>query len=138
MPFGAANAPSAFMRPMANLLFEHIVKGYCIVFIADILIYSRYDEDHEHHVRAVMDTIRKAGFCLHVSKCSFGRTLAPFLGFDIDGDDPRGAPVKMTQEEIKAISDWPYSASPKDMRSFVGLSGVYRKFVPALPRSLPR
>ena len=66
MPFGAANAPNEFMRPMVNLLFEHIVKGYCIVFIADIMIYSRNDEDHEHHVRAVMDTIRKPGFRLHV------------------------------------------------------------------------
>ena len=72
MPFGAANAPSEFMRLMADLLLEHIDKGYCIVFIDDILIFSRNDEDHECHVRAVMDTIRKAGFRLHSSGCSFG------------------------------------------------------------------
>ena len=130
MPFGAANDPSKFMRLMADLLFEHVDKGYCIVFIDDILVFSRNAENHEHHVRAVTDTIRKAGFRLYGSKCSFGRTSAPFLGFDINGEDPEGATVQMTHEKIKAISDWPYPASPKDMRSFMSLSGVYRKFVP--------
>ena len=65
MPFGAENAPSEFVRPMADLLGVHIVKGYCIASIDDILVYSRNDEDHEHHV---MDTIRKAGFRLQCSK----------------------------------------------------------------------
>ena len=136
MPFGAANAPSEFMRLMADLLFEHVEKGYCIVFIDDMLVFSRNAEDHERHVRAVMDTIRKAGLRLHGSKCSFGRTSAPFLGFDIDGEDPEGASVRMTHEKIKAISDWPYPASPKNMRSFMGLSGVYRKFVPDFSKIL--
>lgn len=57
MPFGATNAPSEFMRLMADLLFEHIDKGCCIVFIDDILVFSRDDEDHERHGRAIMDTI---------------------------------------------------------------------------------
>lgn len=130
MPFGAANAPSEFMRLMVDLLFEHVDKGYCIVFIDDILVFSRLAEEHERRVRAVMDTIRKAGFRLHGSKCSFGRSSAPFLGFDIDREDPEGASVRMTHEKIKAISNWPYPASPREMCSFVVLSGVYRKFVP--------
>ena len=130
MPFGAANAPSKFMRLMADLLFDHIDKGYCIVFIDDILVFSRTAEEHKHHVQAVMDTIRKAGFRLHGSKCSFGRFAAPFLGFDIDEEDSQGASVRMTHKKIKSISDWPYPTTPKEMRSFMGLSGVYRKFVP--------
>ena len=136
MPFGAANAPSEFMRLMADLLIEHTDKGYCIVFIDDILIYSRNDEDHERHVKSVMDTVRKAGFRLHGLKCSFGRTSAPFLGFGVSGDDPDGASVRMTHEKVKAIVDWPCLASPKDMRSFVGLAVVYRKFAQTLRRSL--
>ena len=95
MPFGAANAPREFMHLIADLLIEHIDKGYCIVFIDDILISSRSDEDHERHVRAVMDTIRTVGFRLHGSKCLFGRASMPFLGFDINGDDPEGASVRM-------------------------------------------
>ena len=73
MPFGAANAPSEFMSLMADLVFEHIEKGYCIVFIDDILIICRRNEDRERHVRAVVGTVGGAGFRLHGSKCSFGR-----------------------------------------------------------------
>ena len=120
---------------MADLLFEHIDKGYCIVFIDDILIFSRSDEDHERQVRAVMDTIRKAGFRLHGTKCSFGRTSAPFLGFEIDGEDPKGASGRITHDKIKAIADWPLPETPKEMRSFVGLSGVYRNLCPTSRRS---
>ena len=108
MPFGAANAPSEFMRLMGDLLVEHIDKGYYIVFIDDILIYSWTDEDHEHHVKSILDTIRKAGFRLHGSKCSFGRKSTPFLGSEINGDDPQGTLVQMTHEKLKAITDWPY------------------------------
>lgn len=100
------------------------------MFIDDILVFSRNAEDHERHVRAVMDAIRKAGFHLHGSKCLFGRTSAPFLGFDIGGEDPDGASIHMAYEKVKAISDWSHPASPEGLRSFVGLSGVYRKFVP--------
>ena len=81
-----------------------------------------------------MDTIRKVGFCLHGSKRSFGRTSAPFLGFDIDGDGPEEASVHMAYEKIKAIADQSYPETPKEMRSFVGLSGVYRRFVPDFAR----
>lgn len=61
--------------------------------------------DRERHVRAVMDTIRKAGFRLHGSKYSFGKTLAQFLGFDIDGEDPDGESVDTAHEKIEAIAD---------------------------------
>ena len=128
--FGSANAPSEFMRLMANQLLEHIDKGCYIVFIDNILIFSKNDEDHERHVGAVMDTIGRAGFRLHGSKYSFGRTSAPFLGFDISGDDPDGASVCMTHEKVKAIADWPFPASLNDLFSFVGFAGVYRTFVP--------
>ena len=52
------------------------------------------------------------------------------LGFNVCGDDPDGASVRRTHEKVKAIADWQCPASPKDMRSFVGLAGVYRRFVP--------
>ena len=81
-------------------------------------------------MRVATDTIRKAGFRLHGAKCSFGRASEPFLGFDINGDDPGGTSVRMTHKKVKAIADWPLPRSLKEMRGFVGLSGVYRKFVP--------
>src|SRR5882757_859948 len=135
MPFGAANAPSEFMRLTSDLLSKHIKNGYCIVFIDDILIFSKNYEDHERHTKAVLDTIRKAGFRLQEEKCSFGRKTAPFLGFEIgsdsgDNNDKSDLALRMTHEKIKAIADWPIPTSPKEMRQFVGLAGVYRRFVP--------
>ena len=132
--FGGANASSEFMRLMADLHFEDVDKGCCIVFMDDILVLSRTAQDNEHHVRAVLDAIKEVGFRLHGSKRSFGRSSAPFLGLNIDGDDPEGASIRMIHEKIKAIADWPYPGSPKEMRSFVGLSGVYRKFVPGFAK----
>ena len=95
MPFGAANAPSEFMRLMANLLVELIDDGYCIVFIDDILIYSGTNEDHERHVKSALDTSRKARFCLHSSKCSLGRKSTACLAFEINDEDPEGASGQM-------------------------------------------
>ena len=105
MPFSAANIPNKLIQLMADLLFEHIGKGYCIVFIDDILIFSWTIEDHVYHVQAVMDMIRKTGFYLYGSKCLFGKSSALFLRFVIDRDDPKGARVQMIHEKIKAISD---------------------------------
>jgi hypothetical protein len=122
MPFGLANAPSEFMRLVNKLLEPH--SDYCIVFLDDILIFSRNDAEHEKHVTAVLDTLRREGFRLKGSKCAFGREKAPFLGFEVDG-----AGVSMTEEKVKAISDWPDPETPKEMRIFVGLTGVYRRFV---------
>ena len=124
MPFGLANAPSEFMRLMTDLLRKHIDDGYCIVFLDDIMIYSKDPETHEKHAQAVLDSVRREGFRLQSEKCWFGKTEAPFLGFMVNGNG-----VSMTTEKITAIADWPDPATPKEMRSFVGLAGVYRRFV---------
>ena len=62
MPFGLANAPSEFMRLMTELLRKHIDGGYCIVFLDDIMIYSKNEESHEKHVQEVLDSVRRDGF----------------------------------------------------------------------------
>src|SRR5258705_561488 len=107
MPFGAGNATSEAIRLTSDLLSEHINNGYCICIIDDILIFSKNDEDHERHTKAVLDTIRKAGFRLQEEKCSFGRKTAPFLGFEIGSDsDSTGngnkddLALRMTHEKI--------------------------------------
>jgi hypothetical protein len=122
MPFGLANAPSEFMR-LVNKMLEQPSK-YCIVFLDDIMIFSRTDAEHEKHVATVLDTLRRKGFRLKESKCAFGPEEALFFGFEVDG-----AGVSMTEEKVKAISHWPDPETPKEMRIFVGLTGVYRRFV---------
>jgi len=125
MPFGLSNAPSEFMRVMSNLLREHIKAGYCVVFIGDILVYSKDTLHHSQHLEKVLHTIQKAGYRLKPDKCSFGSIAAEFLGFAVDGEG-----VQMLLDKVESICAWPIPQTPKQMRSFVGLAGVYRKFIP--------
>ena len=78
---------------MMDLLHEHIEKGYCIVFIDDMLIFSCSEADHDTlaHVKAVLDTLRKANWRLSESKCLFGKSQATFLGFDVVSVTPNEA-----------------------------------------------
>jgi hypothetical protein len=122
IPQGIATAPAWFMRMVSELLVQH--KAYCVVFIDDILFSATKDE-HERHVRAVLDTLRKQGFRLKDKKCEFGRQETDFVGFRVDG---RG--IRLTEDKIQSIAKWPMIRSHKDARIFLGLAGAYRKFVP--------
>ena len=125
MPFGLSNAPSEFMRVMSDLLREHVKAGYCVVFIDDILIFSKDLTQHIRHLEKVLETIHKAGYRLKPDKCSFAHRSADFLGFSVDGEG-----VQMLSQKVDAICSWPLPLLPREMRSFVGLAGVYRKFIP--------
>jgi hypothetical protein len=123
IPQGIATAPPWFMRMVSELLAPH--KAYCVVFIDDILIFSSTQDEHERHVRAVLDTLRKQGFRLKDKKCQFGKAESEFVGFRVDG-----AGVRLMEDKIKSIAEWPMIKSPKEARIFLGLTGAYRKFVP--------
>jgi hypothetical protein len=124
MPFGLANAPREFMRLMTDLLKKHINNGYFIVFMDDIMIYSKDPETHKKHGQVVLNSVRWEGFRLQRQKCQFRNAEAPFLRFMVNR-----AGVSMTTEKITAIADWPDPVTPKEMRSFVRLAGVHRSFV---------
>jgi hypothetical protein len=78
MLFWVANALSKYMQLMIDLLGRHIKNDYCIIFIDNMLIYSKDDEEHSCHIESMLNTIRKAGLRLQQAKCSFGRTKIPF------------------------------------------------------------
>jgi hypothetical protein len=132
IPQGIATAPAWFMRMVTELLAPH--KAYCVVFIDDILIFSATQEEHERHVREVLDTLRKHGFRLKDKKCEFGHQETEFVGFRVDGKG-----IRLTEDKIASIAKWPMVQSPKDARIFLGLAGAYRKFVPSFAiKALPR
>ena len=123
MPFGLTNAPAAFMKLMNDVFREQLDK-FVIVFIDDILVYSRSREEHAEHLRIVLGKLREHQLFAKLSKCSFWQRKIGFLGHVVSE-----AGVAVDQEKITAISEWPTPKSATEIRSFLGLAGYYRKYV---------
>jgi len=96
IPQGIATAPAWFMRIISEVLEKH--KQYCVVFLNDVLILPETQEEHESHVRKVLESIRLHNFLLKEKKCSFFAQEVNFLGFDIGKDS-----IKIMEERFKAI-----------------------------------
>ena len=123
MPFGLCNAPATFQRAMNQMLREGMDK-YVLVFLDDILIYSRTLEEHIQHIRAVLDRLRSEKFFGRLMKCDFFRTEVEYLGFDVGANG-----IKPSLSKVKAILEWPEPENVTDVRSFLGLCSFYRKFI---------
>jgi hypothetical protein len=123
MPFGLTNAPSVFMQLMNNLLSEFIDQ-FVIVFIDDILIYSNTENEHNQHVRAVLDKLREAQLFANSEKCSFYQSRIEFLGHIVSAEG-----ISMDPRKVAAVVDWPPLTNQHDVRSFLGLAGYYRRFI---------
>lgn len=106
------------MRMVSQLPTEHIKAGHCVVFIDDIIIFSDSKQDHDRHVRAVLDTLRKEGLRRKEKKCEF-------VGFVVNDKG-----LRRVENKTRAIKYWRMVKSPKDVGSFLELTGAYRKFVP--------
>ena len=123
MPFGLTNAPAAFMALM-NRVFQPYLDKFVIVFIDEILIYSRSAEEHEDHLRTVLQTLREERLYAKFSKCEFWLNQVVFLGHVISG---RG--IEVDPRKIKAVLKWESPTNVSEIRSFLGLAGYYRRFV---------
>ncbi|KAG8474947.1 hypothetical protein CXB51_031657 [Gossypium anomalum] len=123
MPFGLTNAPDVFMDLM-NRIFRPYLDKFVVVFIDDILIYSKDDTEHAEHLRIVLQTLRDKQLYAKFSKSEFWLREVGFLGHIISGDGIRVDPSK-----ISAIVDWKPPKNVTEVRSFLGLVGYYRRFV---------
>ena len=123
LPFGLTNAPSTFMAMMQDILREHLDK-YCISLLDDILVYSTTLQEHEQHLRRIMNTLRQHKLYVKQSKCELFQSRIEFLGFTIDRNG-----LNMAEDKVKAILEWPTPKSAKHVKSFLGLAGFYRQFV---------
>jgi hypothetical protein len=123
MSFGLCNAPSTFQATM-NLIFEPYLRQFVIVFFDDILIYSKSFEDHLTHLQLVFQMLLHHSFFLKLTKCQFAQQSLSYLGHIVSaqgvGPDP---------EKIVAMTQWPSPTNLKKLRGFLGLTGVYRKFI---------
>ncbi|CAL1409480.1 unnamed protein product [Linum trigynum] len=123
MPFGLTNAPAAFMALMNRVLHEYLDK-FVIVFIDDILIYSKSGQEHEEHLRRVLQKLKEEELYAKFSKCDFWLEEIMFLGHMVSG---RG--VEVDPKKIEAVMNWAPPKNVSEVRSFLGLAGYYRRFV---------
>ncbi|KAK1601926.1 hypothetical protein QYE76_027031 [Lolium multiflorum] len=124
MPFGLTNAPSTFMRLMNHVLREFIGK-FVVVYFDDILIYSRNESDHTIHIRHVLQVLRDNQLYGNLEKCTFCKDKVIFLGYVVSQHG-----VEVDESKIEAIQNWPTPMNVSQVRSFHGLAGFYRRFVP--------
>ncbi|XP_069150522.1 uncharacterized protein [Solanum lycopersicum] len=123
MSFGLTNAPAAFMDLM-NRVFREYLDSFVIVFIDDILIYSKTKEEHEQHLRLTLQVLRQHQLYAKFSKCEFWLRSVTFLGHVVSDQG-----VKVDPRKTEAVKKWPKPLTPTDIRSFLGLAGYYRRFV---------
>lgn len=123
MPFGLKNAPSTFQRLMNTVLREHINK-ICVVYLDDILIFSTSLEEHLSSIKKIFDKLRSAGLKIQIDKCDFLSKETEFLGHILT---PQG--LKPNPAKIEVIKNLRLPTSQKQIKSFLGITGYYRKFV---------
>jgi hypothetical protein len=123
MSFGLTNAPTYFMNLM-NKIFMEYLDQFVVVFINDILVYSKNEEAHEDHVRLVLQKLRDSRLYAKFSKCDFWLKEVAFLGHIItDGG------IKVDLGKISLILNWKQPTYVSKIRSFLGLAGYYRRFI---------
>jgi len=123
MPFGVTNALVVFMDYM-NRIFRPFLDKFVVVFIDDILIYSRTQEELAEHLRVVLGILRKKQLYAKLSKCEFWMDEVQFLGHVISAQGIAVDPAK-----VEAVVKWESPKSAMEIRSFVGLAGYYRRFI---------
>ena len=123
MPFGLTNTPAVFMDLMNRVCRPYLDK-FVIVFIDDILIYSKTKEEHAEHLGKVLELLRKEKLYEKFSKCEFWLEEVHFLGHVVSKDG-----IHVDPSKIDSVKNWRTPETPTEVRQFLGLAGYYRRFI---------
>jgi hypothetical protein len=128
MSFGLTNAPAYFMYLMNSVFMTELDK-FVVVFIDDILIYSKNAEEQAEHLRIVLQRLRDHKLYAKFSKCEFWLESVKFLGHTISKDG-----ISVDPSNVQEVMDWKPPKTVHQIRSFLGLAGYYRSFIPDFSR----
>ena len=109
---------------LMNLVFVPELDKFMVVFIDDILIYSKNEEDHTEHLRVVLTRLREHKLYAKFSKCEFWLWKVPFLGHVLSKNG-----ISIHPSKVQEVKDWKALTSVHEVRSFLGLAGYYRRFI---------
>jgi hypothetical protein len=109
---------------LMNSIFSQYLDKFVLVFIDDILVYSKTEEEHEEHLRIVLQTLRKHKLYAKFNKCDFYQKEIQYLGHVISTEGIPGDP-----EKIRSIMEWPVPKDVADIRSFMGITEFYHRFI---------
>ena len=122
MPFGLCNSPATFMRVM-NDVFSSFIDNFVIVYLDDILVFSKTWKEHVVHVKKILDVLRKEKLYVKMSKCEFAKTSLVYLGHVIGGGH-----LQVDLAKVAVIVNWPRPNTVTEIRSCLGAVQYWRKF----------
>jgi hypothetical protein len=123
MPFGLTNAPAVFQH-MMNDIFRPYLDQFVIVYLDDVLIFSKNPEEHEKHVKLVLEKLREVGLYAKLEKCQFDKDTVEFLGYVVS---PSG--ISMDKAKVETLLAWKTPESLRDVQCFLGFANFYRAFI---------
>uniref|UniRef100_A0A0F8AN84 ribonuclease H n=1 Tax=Larimichthys crocea TaxID=215358 RepID=A0A0F8AN84_LARCR len=123
MPFGLTNAPAVF-QALVNDILRDMLNKFVFVYLDDILIFSKTQSEHVHHVQSVLRRLLENSLYVKAEKCEFHVRTTSFLGFIVAEGH-----IQMDPAEVSAVSSWPIPESRKKLQQFLGFANFYRRFI---------